>query len=120
MASVRDSLSTALLFLEQHRAAVDLHGVGADVLGAGSPDRLARRDMKFPLVKRAFDLLALDEPVGEARLSVSAGVVRSENFSAEVVQAHRLGAQIHQQRSVFRNIGSVSDFDPVLAPVTTD
>src|ERR1700704_4009217 len=101
MASVRDSLSTVSLFLEQHRAVFDFHGVGANVLGAGDADRLAGRDMKLPLVQGAFDLLALDEAVGEARLPVSAGVVRSENFSAEVVQAHRLGTEIDEQRSVF-------------------
>src|SRR3989442_15927448 len=111
MASVRDSLSTASLFLEQHRAAFDLHGVGADVLGAGSADRLARGDMKFPLAKRAFDLLALDEAVGEARLPVSAGVMRGENPSAEVVQAHRLHAEIDQQGAVFGHIGGLADFD---------
>src|SRR6266576_6103066 len=117
MASVRDSLSTALLFLEQNRAVFDLHGVGADVFGAGSPDRLARRDMKFPLVKRAFDLLALDEAVGEARLPVSAGVVRGENLAAEVVQAHRLRAEIGEQRPVFWNIRGARDFDPVITHV---
>src|SRR6266849_41297 len=120
MARVRDSLSTALLFLEQNRAVFDLYGVGANVLGAGSADRLARRDMKFPLVQRAFDLLALDEAVGEARLPVSAGVVRSEDLSGEVVQAYRLRAEIDEQRSVFGNIGGVRDFDPVLAHVRGD
>src|SRR5437667_11644135 len=120
MASVSDSLSTASLFLEQYRAVFDLHGVGADVLGAGSADRLAGCDMKFPLVKRAFDLLAFDEAVGEARLPVSAGVVRGENLSTEVVQAHRLRAKIDEQRPVFGNIGGVGDFYPVLAHVRGD
>src|SRR3989442_8232076 len=104
MASVRDSLSTASLFLEQHRAVFDLHGVGANVRGAGSADRLAGRDMKFSLVQGAFDFLALDEAIGEARLPVSAGVVRGENLSAEVVQAQRLRAKIDEQRPVFRKI----------------
>src|SRR6266568_5931710 len=107
MASVRDSLSTASLFLEQHRAVFDSHGVGANVLGAGDADRLAGRDLKLPLVQRAFDLLALDEAVGEARLSVSAGVVRGEDIAGEVVQAHRLRAEIDEKRSVFWNIGGV-------------
>src|SRR5438132_2748915 len=85
MASVRGNFSTALLSLEQHRAVLDLHGVGANVLAAGGADRLAGRDMELPLMKRAFDLLALDETVGEARLPVSAGIVRGENFAGEVV-----------------------------------
>src|SRR5712691_3605846 len=113
MASVRDSFSTAPLFLEQHRAVFDFHGVGANVLGAGDADRLAGRDVKLHLVQRAFDLLALDEAVGEARLPVSAGVVRSENLSAEVVQAHWLYAEIDEERPVFGNIGGVGDLDPV-------
>src|SRR5712671_465524 len=120
MASVRDSLSTASLFLEQYRSGFDFNGVGANILGAGSADRLAGRDMKLPLVKRAFDLLAFDETVGEARLPVRAGVVRGENLSAEVIQAHRLGAEIDEQRSVFGNIGGVGDLDPVLAHVKGD
>src|SRR6266566_1042691 len=120
MASVRDSLSTASLFLEQHRAVFDPHGVGADVLGARSADRLAGRDMKFPLVQRAFDLLALDEAVGETRLPVSAGVVRGENLSAELVQAHWLGAEIDEERSVFWDIGGARDFGPVFAHVRGD
>src|SRR5437899_10293189 len=120
MASVRDSLSTASLFLEQYRAVFDLHGVGADVLGAGSADRLAGCDMKFPLVKRAFDLLAFDEAVGEARLPVSAGVVRGENLSTEVVQAHRLRAEIDEQRPVFRNIRGGRDSDPVMTHLRGD
>jgi len=41
--------------------------------------------MELPLVEGAFDLLALDEAVGEARLPVSAGVVRGENLSAEAI-----------------------------------
>src|SRR6266704_6592062 len=110
MASVRETFSTASLFFEQYRAVFDFHGVGADVLGAGLADRLAGRDVKLPLVQRAFDLLALDEAVGEARLSVGAGVVRGENSSAEVVQAHRLRAEADEQRSVFGNIGGVGDF----------
>src|SRR2546430_9919058 len=117
MASVRDNFSTALLSLEQDRAVLDLHGVGANVLAAGGADGLAGRDMELPLMKRAFDLLALDEAVGEARLPVSAGVVRGENFSAEVVQAHRLLAEIDEQRSAFRNIRGARDFDPVFAHV---
>src|SRR5260370_40657288 len=105
MARVRDSLSTSSLFLEENRAVFDLHGVGANVLGAGDADGLAGRDVKLPLVQRAFDLLALDEAVGEARLPVSASIVRSENFAAEVVQAHRLHAEIDEQRPVFGDIG---------------
>src|SRR5256885_14707917 len=120
MASVRDSLCTALLFLEQHRAAFDLHGIRADVLGAGRADRLARRDMELPLVKRAFDLLAFDEAVGEARLAVSAGVVRGENLSANVVQAHRLRAEIDEQRPVFWDIRGARDFYPVITHVRGD
>src|SRR6266568_7527964 len=100
MASVRDSLSTASLFLEQHPAVFHFHGVGANVLGAGGAHRLAGRDMKLPLVQRAFDLLALDETVGEARLPVGAGVVRGENLAAELVQAHWLRAEIDEQRPV--------------------
>src|SRR5207253_3777326 len=117
MASVRGNFSTALLSLEQHRAVLDLHGVGANVLAAGGADRLAGRDMELPLMKRAFDLLALDETVGEARLPVSAGIVRGENFAGEVVQAHRLRAEIDEQRSVLRNIRGARDFDPVFAHV---
>src|SRR6266705_5853638 len=120
MARVRDSLSTSSLFLEENRTVFDFHGIGANVLGAGNADRLAGRDVKLPLVQRAFDLLALDEAVGEARLSVGAGVVRGENFSAEVVQAHRLRAEADEQRPVFGNIGGVGDFYPVLAHVTGD
>src|SRR5258706_4463416 len=99
MASVRDNLSTAALFLEQHRAVFDLYGVSANVLGAWSADRLAARDVKLPLVQRAFDLFALDETVGEARLPVGAGVVRGENLAAEIVKAHRLFSAIDEQRS---------------------
>src|SRR5882762_6819011 len=120
MASVRDNLSTASLFLEQHRAVFDFHGVDANVLGAGSADRLAGRDVKLPLVQRAFDLFALDETVGEARLTVGAGVVRGENFSAAVVQAHRLRAEIDEQRPVFGDIGGNGDLYPVLAHVRED
>src|SRR5258706_12850407 len=120
MASVRDNLSTVSLFREQPRAVFDFHGVGANVLGAGRTDRLAGRDMKLPLVQRTFDLFALDETVGEARLPVSAGVVRGENPAAEVVQAHRLRAEIDEQRSVLGYIGGVGDFYPVLAHVRED
>src|ERR1700704_4517726 len=117
MASVRDSLSTAALILEQQRAVFDFHGVGADVLGAGSADRLAGRDMELPLVQRAFDLFALDKTVGEARLPMSAGVMRGENLAAEVVQAPRLRAEIDEQRPVLGDVGGVGDFYPVLAHV---
>src|SRR6266568_7906767 len=120
MASVRETFSTASLFLEQHPAVFDFHGVGANVLGAGSADRLTGRDMKFPLVQRAFDLLALDEAVGETRLPVSAGVVRGENLSAELVQAHWLHAEIDEERPVFWNIGGARDFDPIFAHVRGD
>src|SRR6266481_2721009 len=120
MASVRDNLSTASLFLEQDRAVFDFHGVGANILGAGSADRLAGRDMKLPLVQRAFDLFALDETVGEARLPVGAGVVRGENLAAEIVKAHRLCAEIDEQRSVLGYIGGVGDFYPALAHVKGD
>src|SRR6267378_3333861 len=120
MASVRDNLSTASLFLEQHRAVFDFHGVGANVLGAGRTDRLAGRNMKLPLVQGAFDLFALDETVGEARLPVSAGVVCGENLAAEVVQAHGLRAETDKQRPVLGDIGSVGDFYPVLAHVKGD
>jgi len=64
MASFRDNLSTTSLFLEQHRAVFDFHGVDANVLGARCADCLAGRDMELPLVEGAFDLLALDESVG--------------------------------------------------------
>src|SRR5256885_15208771 len=114
MARVRDNFSTTSLSLEQHGAVLDLHGVGANVLGAGSADRLAGRNMELPLVKRAFDLLALDETVGEARLPVRGGVVRGENPSAEGIQAHRLPAEIDEQRSIFGDIGGVGALYPVL------
>src|SRR5712671_1067272 len=120
MASVRDNLSTASLFLEQHRAVFDLYGVSANVLGARSADRLAGRDMELPLVQRAFDLFALDETVGEARLPVGAGVVRRENLAAEIVKAHRLCSEIDEQRSVLGYIGRVGDFYPALAHVKGD
>src|SRR5258708_26355588 len=81
IASVRDNLSTAALILEQHRAVFDFHGVGANVLGAGRTGRPAGRDMKLPLVQRAFDLFALDETVGEARLPLGAGGLRGENLA---------------------------------------
>jgi len=55
MASVRDSLSTALLFLEQH-APFSIFRRRCGCPRCRSADPLARRDMKFPLVKRAFDL----------------------------------------------------------------
>src|SRR6266508_3265053 len=97
MASVRETFSTASLFLEQYRAVFDFHGVGANVLGAGFANRLAGRDVKLPLVQRAFDFLAVDEAVGEARLSVGAGVVRREDFSADVVEAHGLRAEIDER-----------------------
>src|SRR6266849_5724550 len=109
MTSVRDSLSTASLFLEQYRSGFDFNGVDANILGAGSADRLAGRDMKLSLVQRAFDVLAFDEAVGEARLSVRAGVVSSEDFSAEVVQAHRFRAEVGKQRSKF-SLGTILEW----------
>src|SRR5258708_34586345 len=112
MASVSETFSTASLFLEQHRAALDLDGIGGDVLGAGLADRLAGRDVKLPLVQWAFDFLAVDEAVGEARLSVGAGVVRGEDFSADVVEAHGLRAEMDEQGAVFRRVCGIGASEP--------
>src|SRR5438552_3077103 len=120
MSSVRESVCSALRFLEQHRSGFDLYDISTDVFSAGRADRLARRDMELPLVKRTFDLLAFDEAVGEARLPVSAGVVRGENLSANVVQAHRLRAEIDEQRPLFWNIRGARDFDPMITHVRGD
>src|SRR5690242_9589926 len=112
MASVNATFSTTPLLLQEHRTVLYLHGISAYVLGAGRADRLARRYMELALVKRAFDLFAFDEAVGQARLAVRAGVVRSEDLPADVVEAHGLGAERDEQGSVLGNIGGGSDFDP--------
>src|SRR5262245_43284230 len=103
-----------MLGLEQHGAVLDLHRVGADVLGARRANGLARCDVELALVQRTFDVLSLDEAVGEARLPVSAGVVRREDPAAQVVQANRLLAEIHEQGSVLGDVGGGRDFDPGL------
>src|SRR2546422_7953028 len=117
MASVSETFSTVSLFLEQHRAALDLDCIDADILGAGRAARFAGRDVNLPRVQWAFDFLAVDEAVGEARLSVGAGVVRREDFSADVVEAHGLRAEMDEQGPVFRHLGGIGDLDPVLAHV---
>src|SRR5689334_3441419 len=112
MASVNATFSTTPLLLQEHRAVLDLHGIGAYVFRAGRADRLARRNMELALVQRAFDLFALDEAVGQARLAVRAGIVRGEDLPCDVVEAHGLGAERDEQGSVLGNIGGGSDFDP--------
>jgi len=64
---------------------------------------------------RAFDLFALDEAVGEACLPVGAVSCVAKILPPRFVQAHRLRAEIDEQRSVFGYIGGVGDFYPVLA-----
>src|SRR5215471_5855462 len=85
---------------EQHGAVLDFHRIGFDVHRARRTHRLAGRNVEPPLMQRALDVLAIDEAVGEARLSVRAGVMRRVNRATHVVKADRLIAERRAQSAV--------------------
>ncbi len=74
------------LKIDQYVAAFDLDRIDLEVLGRRAAQRLAGADFELRLMQRAFDRVALDEPVGEQSVGVGADAVGRVDLIADAEQ----------------------------------